>query len=206
MYCPNCGQELGEDSRFCPKCGDTVAGQKENLLDILMHFRNLNLKWQLILIVLFICGTYLSPLIVLLCIIFYWKPMWSIVRKIRLFPKRKKKNKLVDIEPITEAQPEPEPKYPQLVSSYSLVRFSSLHGKMSRVTEYDKKTMKHHVLFRFTDDNETVVIVTTPDESIAQLTGAQIAELKDSLCINEYSDGTYDLRRRAYSANRTAGQ
>lgn len=30
MYCENCGAEIKENARFCPKCGHRVAGQKEN--------------------------------------------------------------------------------------------------------------------------------------------------------------------------------
>ena len=30
MYCENCGAEIKENARFCPKCGHRVAGQKES--------------------------------------------------------------------------------------------------------------------------------------------------------------------------------
>lgn len=90
----------------------------------------------------------------------------------------------------------------QQIQVFSLEYFASLHGKMSRVVEFDKNKHSYNVLFRFTNSNGTVITVTTSDETIAQLTGTQISEQKDTLCINEYSGKTYELSRCFHSGPR----
>jgi len=84
---------------------------------------------------------------------------------------------------------------------FSLEHFASLHGKMSRVVEFDKNNHSYIVSFRFTNSNGTVITVTTSDETIAQLTGAQISEQKDNLCVNEYPNGTYEIHRLNINSN-----
>ena len=31
MYCPNCGKEIPDESKFCPECGYTITQKAEEL-------------------------------------------------------------------------------------------------------------------------------------------------------------------------------
>lgn len=33
MFCKNCGTEISEQTKFCPKCGNAVMNNKESQID-----------------------------------------------------------------------------------------------------------------------------------------------------------------------------
>lgn len=81
---------------------------------------------------------------------------------------------------------------------HSLIGFAKEHGKMQRMREYDAKTCSYLVFFVFTDKGGNSITVQSSNET-KDLSSEQISAQKYALCVNEFSDGHYQLSYREQS-------
>lgn len=81
---------------------------------------------------------------------------------------------------------------PHIVKEHPLLEFAKDHGKMKRIREYDAKTCSYLVFYVFANNGENIITVQSSEET-KDLSSEQISTQKYILCVNEYSDGRFQL-------------
>jgi RNA polymerase subunit RPABC4/transcription elongation factor Spt4 len=222
MYCRYCGKLVEDDSTFCKYCGNNLVGEfivKKESENFIAKFNSLSESKQKFILffalwVLLVLWTLLHycelehwdrydgiPFSVTTLLIFVLPYIGFIIYYFVKLRKNKKqfKNNIsiekdksdIELEQEKVIVSETVKLERVLVKSYLLLDFARINGKMQMVKD-DKENgeIENYCIFTSSDGNIKRVNFST---KISTFTVKDISEHKYNLCVNEYTDGVFEL-------------
>ncbi len=220
MYCRYCGKLVEDDSAFCKYCGNNLVGEfivkkeSENFIAKFNSFSESKQKFILffalwVLLVLWFLILFLElntksediPFFITTLLIFVLPYIGFIIYYFVKLRKNKKQLKSrfsakedkldVNVEKENVITSETVKLERVLVKTYLLLDFARNNGKMQMVKD-DKENgeIENYCIFTSSDGNIKRVNFST---KISTFTVKDISEHKYNLCVNEYTDGVFEL-------------
>jgi hypothetical protein len=220
MYCRYCGKLVEDDSAFCKYCGNNLVGEfivkkeRENFITKFNSFSESKQKFILffalwVLLVLWFLILFLElntksediPFFITTLLIFVLPYIGFIIYYFVKLRKNKKqfKNNIsiekdksdIELEQEKVIVSETVKLERVLVKSYLLLDFARNNGKMQMVKD-DKENgeIENYCIFTSSDGNIKRVNFSA---KISNFTVKDISEHKYNLCVNEYTDGVFEL-------------